>query len=352
METYEIQPYTHHPGEITEDDKVRLQYLLITTACELNSVDKKEKALIAKNKTDDTPYNYGEYLWPEGDVVWYHPWALLLFYWEDLMRGILTGRVYRSLPIEHILARIKCMYGVPPRRVYRKFLDIRHAPREYVEVLLYIMGCVCLPVMITDLPPPLVFFLKCHPLGKDLVYRVCTGPEYRWICQKDVYWLEPVTLVEALIKNRHVVQVGMDTHRFGYDYKHPCCPLRAYQHGELRAPQPPSEKEMKVAPTTIIRAATSVVENVNPKDEKVAVTPIDVRPKIETPALTLVPPEQKSLAKVDTKSTGVAETECEGTLGSSAMEQHSYEGDGQDGTIGKPQHTSTPAKGVAADGLL
>ena len=163
------------------------------------------------------------------------------------MRGVLTGRVYRSLRIEHMLARIKCMYGAPPRRVYRRFLDLRHVEREYVEVYLYIMGCVRLPAMITDLPPPIVFLLECNPLGERIVYRMRTRPEYLWICQQDIYRLEPVTLIEALIKDEQVRHVTLDNHRFQFDHKHPCCPVRAYQHGELEEPFP-LEEEKDVAP--------------------------------------------------------------------------------------------------------
>ena len=127
--------------------------------------------------------------------------------------------------------------------------------------------------LITDLPPPLVFFLECNLLGQELAYRVHTRSEYCRVCQEDVYRLETIIQVEALIKDGVLEQVGFESHRFTFDYKHPCCPLRAYQHGELRASLP--EKESKVAPTTIVKAAMSVVETVHPSGVNPATLPVE-----------------------------------------------------------------------------
>ena len=88
------------------------------------------------------------------------------------MQGILTGVYYRSLLQDDLTHRIRCIYGRPLRHVYQRYMDLRWAPREEVDVLLYTIGCVRLPATAVQLPLPLVVFFERSAYAAKVIHKV------------------------------------------------------------------------------------------------------------------------------------------------------------------------------------
>ena len=157
----------------------------------------------------------------------------LRFYWEDWLQTLAGAAPRRSMKKEDLVMRVTSIFGYPPALLYQRFLNIRKIPWEEIEIVLYILGCVRMPVHCGDLPS----IIQVYMANSDELRRVYTykrnSEELRWLCQSSHGHVQPATFVEALIEAGEVQQIGKAKHRFPHDNEHPFFPLRSFEDNEI-----------------------------------------------------------------------------------------------------------------------
>ena len=146
----------------------------------------------------------------------------------------MTGTAKRSMTKPDVTKWIAFIYGYPPRNLYRRFLDVKHWPKKEIEITLYILGCLWLPIKLSELPSALTVYINTQPQLGTVIRTIQRKNEYRWTCQSFHGQLTPVSFVEALVQDKQVDILGSRQHHFPNDHTHPYCPMRAYQYTEVR----------------------------------------------------------------------------------------------------------------------
>ena len=165
--------------------------------------------------------------------LWKNPWEHLMFYWEDWLETISGAPPRRSLTKKELSRRISLIFGYPPMTVYSRFLDINAIPWEEMEIVLYILGCIRMPTLCSELPPQIAVYVANSPELRRVITQRRNSEELRWKVQSSHGNVQPATFVEALIEEGQVTKVGKAKHHFSNDEQHPFCPARSIEDHEV-----------------------------------------------------------------------------------------------------------------------